>query len=429
MKLTRLLKRLKWAGNQELSDVLAVGWEASEQCCPDSLPFLLPESVHEACRALALPDEARNSLLHVAEAISSDSCLRALAWHLHYCAFGSATYPWWGPIGKWPSVDALDRFLEGDGRTFYLLILTSGLPGMEAIYGTRGIPYDVFRDTLGQLKDEIADLHQTHGVWGVAGPDRVQWYRFPLRGELFRLGRLSFQFGLFGWPVRVFRHQVSGSVVALAEGGVSFLPSGQANGPGRVDATGEWMSELTATDDGVIGHPILPTGRALSRTMHLPAVEWRQVLARNDPALYFHIPGGSPLAPDLCSESFGLAMEFFQRHFPDKPYVCFCCDSWVLNSQLQDLLPPSSNLVRFQREIYLLPHITDDAQLKDVILAGAPEDLGKVPRRTELQRSLLDFLTSGGCLHASAGAGFLLPEDFRWGEQVYVRQRWPWFDG
>lgn len=119
-------------------------------------------------------------------------------------------------------------------------------------------------------------------------------------------------------------------------------------------------------------------------------------------------------------------MEFFQRHFPERPYRCFCSESWVLDSQLQELLSPTSNMVRFQREMYLLPYGTHDEQLVNVIFGGMPEGPRKVPRDTVLQRALLDQIARGGRFHASASAGFLLPEDFKWGQQVYVRQELPW---
>ena len=428
MRLDKLLEELGWASNTELRNVLEVEWEYSQKDLPtNALPFLLPESVADACQVLSLPTGAKESLFAVAEKTSTDPRLRALVWHFHHCAFRSVTYPWWGPIAHWPSADSLTGLLKNDGRTFYLLILISGLPGMQTIYDTRGIPPDVFRDTLGQLRDELADLNKRENVWGLSGPDRLQWYRFCLRGELFRLGRLVFQFGLFRWTVRVFRHRISHAVLALSEGGVSFLPSGQASGPGRVDTAGEWMSELTVKDDGVTGHPILPTGRALRRVVDLPYTAWQQVLARNDPALYVHIPGGSPLALDLCGKSFEQATEFFRRYFPERPYTCLCCDSWVLNSELQEFLPPTSNMVRFQREMYLLPYITHDSQLIDVILGDMPPDPRQSPRNTNLQRTLLDHIAGGRRFHASAGAGFLLPDDSKWGQQVYIRQKVPSF--
>jgi len=426
MRLDRLVAELGWADSPGLLDVLETEWESSQESLPgDALPFLSRQSVADACQVLSLPTSAQEALLAVAGGVSADPRLCALAWHLHHCAFRSATYPCWGPIGRWPSADVLKGLLGSDGRTFYLLILISGLPGMQVIYDTRCIPRDVFCDTLVQLKEELADLHKRDNVWGLSGPDRVQWHRFALRGELFRLGRLAYQFGLFGFTIRVFRHRILRTVLALSEGGVSFLPNGQANGPGRLRPAGEWTSEFTAKDDGVIGHPILPTGRALRRRVDLLGTEWQRVLARDDPALYIHFPGGSPLVHDLCGESFELAMEFFPRHFPERPYRCFCCDSWVVNSRLQELLPPTSNLVRFQREVYLLPYETHDEQLVNVILGGVPEDPSEAPKDTALQRALLDGLVVGRRDDARAGACFLLPEDFNWGQQVYLRQELP----
>ncbi len=152
----------------------------------------------------------------MSEHISADPRLSALAWHFYFCAFRSDRYPSYGLIARWPSVESLGKLLGRDGRIFYLLILTYGLPGMRAVYDTRSIPPDVVSDTLLQLREELSDLHKRKTVWGLSGPDRVQWYRFMLRGELFRLGRLIYNFGLFRFTVRVFRHRSSRTVMAVS---------------------------------------------------------------------------------------------------------------------------------------------------------------------------------------------------------------------
>ena len=429
MDLKRVVTELELADNAELQDVLQTEWESSQECVPTGrLPFLAPEFMTDACQTLYLPADATEVALAVGKRISSDPVLRALAWHFHYCAFRSTTCPQWGHIRRWPSVEALAGALQEDAGMFYFLVLISGLPNMQAIYRTRSIPPNVARDTLTNVKVCVDQYRDKHGVWGIDGPNRVEWLRFHLRGELFRLGRFQFQFGLFKYRLRAFRHRTSSTVVALSEDDVSYLPDGQVSGPGRVrDTAGEWTAKLTIKDDEVTGYPITPTGCALCREVHLRTTEWEQVLAPGDPALYLHIPDdGNPLAPDLCEKSFRLAIEFFPQHFPDRPFVCFCCASWLLDSQLQELLPPSSNLVRFQKEVYLLPCTTSDLCLFDVIFGGVPENPTKAPRDTTLQRALLDRLVAGEHLHASAGAYFLLPEDFNWGGQVYLRQEFPW---
>jgi hypothetical protein len=149
------------------------------------------------------------------------------------------------------------------------------------------------------------------------------------------------------------------------------------------------------------------------------------VLADEDPVLHIHIPGGEPMSHSLCGESIRSAIDFFPRHFPERPFTAFCCSSWILDTGLESLLPPTSNLVRFQREVYLVPTgIRDDSVLRNVF-GGMPDDLEKAPRDTALQRAILEVLQSGRSLPTGGGGCFLLPEDFDWGKQVYRRQRLP----
>jgi hypothetical protein len=155
----------------------------------------------------------------------------------------------------------------------------------------------------------------------------------------------------------------------------------------------------------------------------LSAAEWRQVLAKDDPVLNLHIPGGSSLGHAECGESLRRAMEFFPRHFPERPFVAFTCGSWVLDGQLEELLPPTSNMVRFQREVHLFPLGLSPRNLLRQAFDGVPEDLEKAPRDTALQRAVLDHLDAGKQLSPVGGGCFLLPEDLEWGAEVYRRQR------
>jgi hypothetical protein len=58
---------------------------------------------------------------------------------------------------------------------------------------------------------------------------------------------------------------------------------------------------------------------------------------------------------DRCGASFRKAMEFFPRHYPEFQYKAFCCHSWILDTWLQSALPPTANMPRLQREVYLYP--------------------------------------------------------------------------
>ena len=419
MDLNRLVAELGLAESREL---LRVGWERSQQSMPTAeVPFLSRPFVTDACRGVPLPPDVVDRAAAVSQRVAADAALRALAWHYHCCLFRHAGYPW-GNIGRWPSPTAI---LKNDAGMFHLLVLLSGLPGMQAIYQAHSVPPQIARDTLSQLEFAMTEYREEHGTWGLTAHN-VRWFMNHFCGKLFGLGRLQFQFGFFGHRLRAFRHTTSGRVVALCEGGTGYLADGQLDGLERVhDATGAWPSQLTFADDGVIGHPILPTGRALRREVHLPKQQWRPVLAPGDPVLNIHIPGGGPMTHERSGESFAAALEFVPRHFPDRPFAGFCCSSWILDAQLEELLPPTSNLVRFQHEVYLFPVLSNDRALLNAAFGGVPADLTEAPRDTTLRRALADRLLGGGHLRARAGGCFLLPEDFDWGTQVYRRQAFP----
>ncbi len=423
MNLTEAIIKLGLTPKTELLQVLQVEWQTSQQSTPaGGLPYLCPESVAPTCEAISLPRKLAQAALPVSKRIASNAGLNAIAWHYHHCLFRCTAYPWKN-INRWPS---LTEALREDTGMFYILVMLSGLPGMQAIYRAHSVPGEILRDTLSQLKSRITDYRGKHGNWGL-NVQSLPWLMNHFHGKLYRLGRLQFQFGSFTHKLRAFRHRTSGTVVALSEGGVAYLADGQVNGEGRIyEATGAWTSQLIFTGEEIVGYPILPTGRVLGRKVRLSTAEWRQVLAPGDPILNIHIPGRSRMAYEPCGESFRAAVEFFPSHFPQKPFLSFCCRSWLLDSQLEQLLPPTSNLVRFQREVYLFPALSNDLHLLKVVFGCVPEDLNKAPGDTVLRRALLERLLGGGKLRASAGGCFLLPDDLNWGSQVYRRQTFPW---
>ena len=231
--------------------------------------------------------------------------------------------------------------------------------------------------------------------------------------------------------MRAYRNRLTGEVVALSEPGLVYRADGQHNGSaGIFDAEGCWTSSLVQKDGAVVGCPISPWGFALQEEVRLPTDDWSLVLMPNSPCLDIHIPSGSPMDFEHCGDSLRQALEFFPRHFPDKPFVGLACHSWILDNQFPDLLPPSSNLVRFEREGYLFPVARSGGAIRAVFGYGFAEeegtvsadDLARLPRRTGMQKAFAEHMNAGGRFRG--GGFFLLNGDLAWGKQVY-RQGWP----
>ncbi|MEQ4208575.1 acyltransferase domain-containing protein [Actinopolymorpha sp. B9G3] len=126
-------------------------------------------------------------------------------------------------------------------------------------------------------------------------------------------------------------------------------------------------------------------------------------------ALSVHVPPVRPLSPSLCDESFTQAREFFFRHFPEEPVTFFTCGSRLLDPQLADYLPESSNIVQLQRRFHLLPVHTEadlppaDGDLAEYVFGRSYPDLDDYPQETTLQRAYVAHLRSGGHWYERTG--------------------------
>lgn len=401
----------------EGADALQAAWAASQATLPAGrLAFLESTFVRSTSREAGLPAEITDLAVVTADLVAASEALSALAWHGHYCVYQAPVVPR-AAIAAWPSLAALGDRLN----LFYLLVLLSGMPELQRLYQEHGVPSVVARDTLLDIDRWLRVHRDRHGRWGLA-PDRLNWLRNHMRGELYQLGRLQFQFGVFASGFQVFRQRSTKRVLALADDGLRFRADGQLDGAGGVvDPDGAWCSHLTFEDGQIRGFPIAPQGTAQPAAVTLPCVDWEGVLAAGTPVLHLHITAGSPMDFDACGQSLQQALAFFPHHFPGQPFSAFACSSWLLDAQLEHMLPAQSNLVRFLREMYLLPARGGSAGTLERVFGTAAIDPQAAPRDTTLRRAIADHLLAGR--HLRGTRCFLLPQDLDWGSQIYRRGR------
>ncbi|WP_245601735.1 acyltransferase domain-containing protein [Hamadaea tsunoensis] len=113
-----------------------------------------------------------------------------------------------------------------------------------------------------------------------------------------------------------------------------------------------------------------------------------------------HIPDAGPLTPETVDASLDEARAFFPRHFPDEAYTVFSCGSWLLDPQLLEYLPASSNIVKFQQrfelEAYEEPEGIDaDVEVRRFVFRNLTTPLDQLPRDTVLRRAVIDHLNAG----------------------------------
>jgi len=398
-------------------DALAPHWAESEACFPDAAPaFLTPAQIRASRELAALPAELDALLLETARRVRERPALLHLAWHCFRLLFEHRDYAG-GHIAKWPS---LERVLSDLSGVFYLLVALAVAPLTRAVHRELGVPEAI---TRGTLKDfgELTDLYRREngGAWGVL-LRILYWLRHYTAGELYGLGRMEYMVRPFRGGVQAFRHRESGETLALAEDGVWFDDEGHASVGAEA---GGWTSRLSIDEHAIVGFPVSPFGKALRREVRLDPAVWRRVLGPRDPVLEMHIPAGGGMTPERCADSMRQALEFFPRYFPDRSFVGFACASWILNPDMAELCSSPSNMVLWQRELYLLPCPSNGRAGLFSIFGQEEIDPATAPRDTSLRRGVLDRLAAARPLRA--GGMFMLKEDFQhFGTQFYCR-RWP----
>ncbi len=329
--------------------------------------------------------------------------------------------------GEWPHdyeefpIDPRVKEKLGDEDTmFYLLGYLSAMPHTEQEYLRRGIDLSIYDATLSDIRTWMVHCHEVYGKWFF---NQFHWITLHLTCKLFRLGRMQYMLNEFEFGVTALRNKKNGEIVLLADPSVPLRADGYAYGAGNLPVTGEpWHAVYEETEAGWRGNAIAPMGYALPEVSFFSCSEWSPALRKGDTVLDLHIPRKDRFNMDDCRDSLRQAFQFFARYFPERPFQASACHTWFFTPQLQQIAPAESNIVRFQREFYLLPYKGSLAFLWFYVFGEGVQvnDRASAPNQTSLQRAVLDWLERGGEIFDLAGIMFHGPDE--WGSQPYMRR-------
>lgn len=109
---------------------------------------------------------------------------------------------------------------------------------------------------------------------------------------------------------------------------------------------------------------------------------------------------------------------FFRQYYPERPFVAYACSSWLFSPQLEAMLPPESNILRWQHEGYLIPDDGGTETVLEFTFGSDTIDLATAPQDTRLRQAIIAHLSKGGELYS--GNFLLLQTDvYRFGAQPY----------
>ena len=124
-----------------------------------------------------------------------------------------------------------------------------------------------------------------------------------------------------------------------------------------------------------------------------------------------HIPGGGPLTPELVHAAYDEAKPFFEQHY-GKKNLYFACSSWLLSPTLDEMLPPTSNILAFAHEYTIFREGLDPTGEHAghyVFGSGVDmKDVDALPEKSTLHRAMKARLKAGKGI--GTGFGIILPK-------------------
>ena len=119
--------------------------------------------------------------------------------------------------------------------------------------------------------------------------------------------------------------------------------------------------------------------------------------AVGDMCVNLHIPETGPLLPAAVAESLRAGRTLLRRRFPEERLRVRFCVSWLLDPQLAEYLPESSNILAFQRLFRIGPakDADGDISVRKFVFGGDPAPVTELSQRTVLERAVVAHWQAG----------------------------------
>ena len=279
-------------------------------------------------------------------------------------------------------------------------------PKMIEYYEGRGLPKQIITDTLEdafQLTVKLRNI--THDRDGFDDKTYFSWNQLYTNYSIIRVGVLNFELDArFGKKAEVFcdgqgNYKIYPKDTPVAKGGIV---AGSAGYPDT-----EFVAALTETDDDYIGYPInTSTARIGCARESIPKSKWKRVLSFGDRVIGVHIPTASPITRENCTAAYLECLDTVKKYFPEYNTQIIYCQSWLLDPQLQDFLPKSSNIANFGSQYLRFPVLSQGNAVFSFLFRKPYNSYEELPERTTLERAVKAHYISGKYVYEAGGVIF-----------------------
>lgn len=226
--------------------------------------------------------------------------------------------------------------------------------------------------------------HNTYGLCRLA--PFVYGYAYPF---IVGVGRFRFQITHFKDYCEVYEDEEGKRKIVAT-------PIYSYNGKGLRDEDSKFFPTYEIKKGILKAHLFDSIGRLCMKPVEIDLHKNKKVLSKEDLVATIHIPGGGKLSDEIVDSSLAEAKSVLPKFFDKYDIRAIVCQTWFLDTQLRDILPPKSNMIKFQKRFDLVMAADNkNHSLFDHIFNVKPTSLKNLVPKNNFQEIMLRRALNG----------------------------------
>lgn len=268
----------------------------------------------------------------------------------------------------------------------------------------KGLPDDVISSTMTMYQDCTLFQKDIEGILSLS-EGYFSWLQRYIDCRIIHVGRLRYEIKPLRDPIYVLENIKNKNHIILFDGG-------EMNSKGLYSSTPPvencaFITKYSETESSYFGNVVSAGGKCSAEITEFSKDEYKLVLKKSDMILSVHIPGGSGFSKEACESSYNRALEIFKMYFPEHKFKAFHCGSWMLSTELNTILKPTSNIMMFKEKYMTYPIKTEGEDVFNFVFGKKPESYEDLSEKTSLQRAIKELYLSGGYIYEYGGIALL----------------------
>ncbi len=212
-----------------------------------------------------------------------------------------------------------------------------------------------------------------------------------------RLGRLIYQVTSFKSFCEVYECDGDRKIVAL--------PTDNYDDCGFCKESGQCKPVYNVNDHILTANVFEKNGLLRSVPVQLDLKKYKKVLSPADNILTIHIPRQGKLLDEDVNQSLLMAKEAIKDFFKKYEIKGIVSYTWLLDTQLCEVMKESSNILQFQKHFDIVLHDDDTVHTlcNHIFNVKEDSDFGKLVPQNSFQRAMLERINNGKRIYLGYG--------------------------